>query len=133
MDRSTIGNSIELSNPRTENRNMVKNNSNKDLNAPIPPETFEAWEIITDFLYEKDMTYTGGCKAFYTGREAEEFHGFELSGAALVVHYDGGDLGYCFNRDWDVPTLVDELESRLEKAGFYVEPINNWSSAIYKA
>lgn len=114
---------------------MVKNNSNKDLNAPatLSKTGYQAWKTITDFLYEKDLTYTGGCKAFYAGREAEKFHGFELSGAALVVHYDGGDLGYCFNRDWDVPTLVDELESRLEKAGFYVEPINNWSVAIYKA
>ena len=108
--------------------------SNLDLKAPetTDKDTLKAWKTIMKFLVDKELGFTGGCKAFYSGEEAGKYHGFDTSNAALVVHYDGGDLHYVFNRDWETGKLVDQMDLSLEKAGFYREEINCWSSAIYK-
>ena len=112
----------------------MNNISNLDLKAPetVTNSGLKAWKVIMKFLLQKELGYTGGCKAFYGGEEAKKYHEWNLSEAALVVHYDGGDLRYCFNRDWDTPRLVDELEALLGEAGFYVERLTNWAAAIYK-
>ena len=107
---------------------------NTDLKAPetTNKHTLKAWKTIVQFLTEREMDYTGGCKAFYTGEEASKYHGFDTSSAALVVHYDGGSLRYVFNRDWETVSLVDKMDQALEEAGFYREELSCWSSAIYR-
>lgn len=107
---------------------------NTDLAAPADasPDCLKIWRVIIKFLEKKKHTYTGGCRAFYSGAEAGKYHGYDLSNAALVVHYDGGDLRYCFETVWNSPHLVKQLQELIDKAGFWIEPQTNWASAIYK-
>ena len=111
----------------------MKATFNSDLKAPetITKTGARAWKVIVEYLTNREMDYTGGCKAFFTGLEAEKYHGYKLADAVLVVHYDGGNLRYCFNRNWETTNLVDEMERALEDAGFCVQPSTNWASAIY--
>ena len=105
----------------------------KELNVPegINDDGLKAWKVIVEFLAKHQLDYTGGCKAFYSGAEAGKYHGWDLTSAALVVHYDGGELRYCFNRAWETPNLVDKLNKTLDHAGFYVEELTCWAAAIY--
>lgn len=113
---------------------MSKTLQNKDLAAPegITKSGLLAWKTIMNFLNKHDMGYTGGCKAFYTGLEAQKYHEYKFQDAVLVLHYDGGDLRYCFNRDWETASLCDEMQECLSNEGFYSEQLNGWSCAIYR-
>lgn len=74
----------------------------------------------------------GGCKVFYSPKEWKsrgEQHG---DGSVLVVTYDGGDHREFFNYDYESVDSIADMDNALEKAGYMHEPINHWSTAIYK-
>ena len=75
----------------------------------------------------------GGCKAFHTPKSLPNDSYAKLyNGAVLVVHFDGGDLHHLLSYDSEVPDVRDSMVSTIEKHGYFVEDVNNWSMAIYK-
>jgi len=114
---------------------MKSIDKNRNLECPedICSKGKRAWKVISGFLEESDLTYTGGCKTFYSPkewRERGEDHGRQ---SLLVLVYDGGDVYSIFNPDdynWDYES---KLADKLIKYGLYIEQCTNWYSAVYRA
>ena len=74
------------------------------------------------------LTYTGGCRAFYTPKEWRkrgERHGID---AELIIVHDGGDLYEVFTDDHK---LTARAIAVIEEAGGHVESCTNWYTAVY--
>ena len=107
----------------------MSKHSNPDLNSPFAGE--QAYELIVDFLDWHNLTYTGGCRAFYTP-EQWTLRGDQFGeGSVLIVVHDGGDLASVFNGSYGSP-LFDQMAKRLERNGYYAESLSTWATAIYK-
>lgn len=112
---------------------MSKHKEEDDLRNPFthPPLGFIACDIIRTFLVTHDLIYTGGCRAFYTPHEWQNRGEKGGAGAELIIAHDGGDLSYLL-REPKLHHLLSSLTDSLEKAGLYLEPINSWSTAVYR-
>lgn len=127
----------------------TKLDKTRDLDMPegLDNAGRRAYEIITAYLKEHDLTYTGGCKAFYSPAEwkgREEDYGTE---SHLVVVYDGGDMRPVFSMDaaYDLDcaiyqetgqsrtpySLYEGMQDKLREAGLYFEECTRWYSAVY--
>jgi hypothetical protein len=71
---------------------------------------------------------TGGCRAFYSGRDWTARGGEYGQRAELVVVYDGGYLYDLFN---EVPAFGDELAKELETFQLYYEHGTSWMGGVY--
>lgn len=105
-----------------------------DLKQPsvLSEDGEKAYEAIVEFLVENELTYTGGCKAFYSPEEWQirgEKYG---EGSVLIVVHDGGDLAPIFNLDYECYALNEKMDAALNKAGFWAESMTSWCTAIYK-
>jgi hypothetical protein len=107
----------------------------------------KAHKTILKFLQEREMTDTGGCKAFYSPKEwtaRGEQYGRE---SLLIVVYDGGDHRGAFNLDACLETTEmlhaegiqvrdpyathTAMSAELEKIGCYIEECTGWYAAVY--
>lgn len=103
-----------------------------DLECPIglSKKGKKAWKIISDYLIQHDLTYTGGCKAFYSPKEwkarCEEYG----TNSHLIIVYDGGRVRECFDPEggWE---RSEELNQLLHEQGIYFELCTHWYAAIY--
>lgn len=106
-----------------------------DLKMPegLDADGTAAYEAIMQFLRERELTYTGGCRAFYSPdewKERGERYGLQ---SVLVICHDGGDLAPALNLDYEMYDLHDALQAHLGRAGFYVEGCTGWYSAVYRS
>lgn len=103
---------------------------NPDLRIPTPlsRQGRRAAQVILGALEQWYLTYTGGCRAFYTPEEwllRGERYG---TGSLLVVVHDGGDIASIM----DDGKLFESLQHLLgHRAGVYLEPCTCWYSAVY--
>jgi len=91
----------------------------------------KAWFVITSFLKEKGLMYTGGCKAFYSPKEwatRGESYGTK---SELVVAYDGGSVSEALRLGEDIG-FYEEMRARLKDVGLYSEECTGWYCGIYK-
>lgn len=108
--------------------------NNPDLELPVDPDTADrakAHAVILRVLTEHGLTYTGGCRTFYTPAEwaaRGEAYGHK---SLLIVVYDGGDARHCFD-PYAGYEAHDAMTEALAAEGFYAEPCTHWYSAIYK-
>jgi len=106
----------------------------KDLDVP-----YELDEDVQTFLHELcrrfDVTFTGGCRAFYTAKEWELLGNNHYKAAAVIVH-DGGDLSYLLNLDkCDSREAVQRYEMALalaEEHELWIEHLSCVSAAVYR-
>lgn len=94
----------------------------------------KAWKTITDILKKDDMTYTGGCKSFYSPKEWKERGEQYGLTAELIVVYDGGSLMHYFDLDTAMESeylFHTKMQEALEQIGVYAEPCTCWYAAIY--
>jgi hypothetical protein len=114
----------------------------------------KAYAAIVEYLRQRGMTNTGGCRAFYSPtewRERGEEYGLK---SKLIVVYDGGDLRPFFNMDATLEVSVDlaefareegldlpkqnpyaiyeAMQAELAKVGLYSEECTGWYAAIYE-
>lgn len=75
----------------------------------------------------------GGCRAFYSRAEWEGRNERSGSGAVLVVCHDGGDIADYYGYYSRAHEAQEELREVLSKMGLYVEVLNCWSFALYRA
>ena len=104
-----------------------------DLDKPegLSDKGQKAYETIVKFLQHKSMTYTGGCKAFYSPQEwAERGESYGTNSHLVVVH-DGGDLARIFNIDYGSYILNEDMNNMLAKSGMFAEACTTWYTAIY--
>ena len=93
----------------------------------------KAYAAIIAFLKKNDMTYTGGCKAFFSPQEwAERGEEYGLTSELIVVH-DGGDLASIFNLDYGNYKLYDRMVKHLDKSDVWSEGCTCWYTAIYSS
>jgi hypothetical protein len=87
-----------------------------------------AHAAIVRILRKHGLTWTGGCKAFYSPAEwAARGEKYGLR-SELVVVYDGGFVGEAIRIDGQV---APEVERALKKLGLYPEESTNWYGAIF--
>jgi len=85
----------------------------------------------SNFTHQPEPISGGGCKAFYTPDEwvdRGERYGTE---SALIICHDGGDLARYFSYDYCIYECIEEMNSALEKIGYFAEQCTGWYSAIY--
>lgn len=110
---------------------------NPDLSCPegLSDDGRKAHAKIVEVLTACELTYTGGCRAFYTPAEWRE-RGEKYGGESeLIVVYDGGDLRHFFNLDTDMETgyvFITKMHEALEAIGFRSEECTGWYCAIYR-
>ncbi len=88
-----------------------------------------AYKVALSFLRTRRLTYTGGCKVFYSPAEwmaRGESYGHN---AALIVVYDGANAKEACRMDG---RMYEPFKAALDKAGFYVEECTGTYSAIYE-
>jgi hypothetical protein len=90
----------------------------------------KAWKIIYEYLSQHGLTYTGGCRAFYSPGEWVERGEAYGKNSLLIVVYDGGDVREPFDSNGD-DKHQEAMRSRLKEIGVYSEPCTCWYSAIY--
>jgi hypothetical protein len=90
-----------------------------------------AAELILEVLKERDIEHTGGCKAFYSPKEwkarGEEF----AQNAVLVVVYDGGSVGRCFEYGKEDYKAIEAMDARLGEHDLRAECGTHWYAGIY--
>ena len=124
-----------------------------DLDMPkgLSAKGKKAHAIIVEFLKARELTYTGGCTAFYAPaewRKRGEEYGKQ---SELIVVYDGGNLRPVFSMDaaYDLDcavyaefgasatrepyALYEAMQAKLREAGFYVEECTSYYAAVYVA
>ena len=107
---------------------------NPDLAEPdgLNEKGREAWQVIVAFLKRHDMTFTGGCKAFYSPEDWKargESYGLK---SKLIICHDGGMLYEIFNLDAENYGLNEQMNQALEAVGLYYESCTTWYSAVYE-
>jgi len=109
--------------------------TNTDLQRPddLSDKGKQAHAAIVAFLEKHKLTYTGGCKAFYSPKEWEERKEDYGCDSVLVVVHDGGDHGDAFSYDRGNYKILDKMYELLKPLGFYSEQCTCWYSAIYLA
>ena len=92
----------------------------------------KAYKIITDLLIEREMTYTGGCRSFYSPREWKERGEQYGLDSQLIIVYDGGDLRPCFCMNEGFYQSYSNMQAALFKIGCYFEECTGWYAAVYQ-
>lgn len=105
-----------------------------DVPEDLSPAGRTAVQTITTALLTHGDPCLGGCTPWYSpqawaAREEEELD----EEAVLIVVHDGRGLSYAFNRDKGDYRLYDHMQDALKQAGFWCEPLNCWSVAIYQS
>ncbi len=114
----------------------------------LSPKARKAYETIVKFLKDREMTDTGGCKAFYSPQEWKgrgEQYGRD---GILIVVYDGGDHGAAFNMDACLDNAEflraeglkvknpyethEAMSAALSTVGCWVEECTGWYAAVYE-
>lgn len=107
--------------------------TNPDLALPtgLAPEGRAAARIIRALLAERQTTYTGGCRAFYSPAEwrarGEEYG----KDALLILVHDGGDLAAYCNPAYEDRDAMIALRDALSHVGLYAEQCTGWYTAVY--
>lgn len=107
---------------------------NEDLKIPtgLSKRGRKAAQTILRVMKECEMTYTGGCKLFYTPaqwKERGETYGRE---SLLIVVHDGGDAAHFFNWDYGAFELMERMSNALNEVGCFAEQCTSWYTAIYE-
>ena len=87
--------------------------------------------ILESGLKELGSLSSGGCRTFYTPKEWADRGEVSGNGSILVVVYDGGDLYSLLSYHSESPRMRDRMDEAMDNAGFFIETINCWSSAVY--
>jgi hypothetical protein len=87
--------------------------------------------IVTE-LIRKRMTYTGGCKAFYSPTEWRSRNEECGLTSILIIAHDGGAHAPAFNWDYGDYEAVEDMRKALEAIGCFVEQYTSWFSVVYK-
>jgi len=99
-----------------------------ELPAGLSREGTKAWRTICAYLRKHDLTYTGGCKTFYSPAEwrarGEEYG----RNAHLIIVYDGGAVRHAATIEGrHNEGLIDALAA----IGLFVEECTCWYAAVY--
>jgi len=106
-----------------------------DLQQPdnLSEKGKQAHAAIVAFLENNGLTYTGGCRTFYSPKEwTERGEEYGCDGELIVVH-DGGYVGDAFSYDSENYKMIEEMNETLKPLGVYSEPCTRWYTAIYLA
>lgn len=101
-----------------------------EMPAGLSPRGEHAWKVIVDWLRAHDLTYTGGCKMFYSPAEWRDRGEQYCREADLIVVYDGGDMAQVMDAA-DGGRAYESLHDALAQIGVYTEAGTNWYSGVY--
>lgn len=90
-------------------------------------------EAVARFCQVNDMTFTGGCKVFYSPqewRDRGEDYGTE---SVLVICHDGGDHGRICCWEREDYKMIEKFQEFMKDHGYFCEQCTCWYSAIYRS
>lgn len=107
--------------------------SNPDLAVPkgLSEKGREAVQIILDILKDREITYTGGSKAFYSPAEWKAKGEQYCQNALLVVVYDGSAVAQCFEYAKEDYAAIEAMDAALRAADMYPESGTHVYAGIY--
>lgn len=91
----------------------------------------KAYQTLVEFLLHHELTYTGGCKAFYSPAEWEKRGELYCRSASLIVVYDGGEVREAMTLDAECYKLNAEMQAVLRESGFFFEEGTGWYGGVY--
>jgi len=91
----------------------------------------KAHRVLVQFLKLKGLTYTGGCKAFYSPKEWAERDEKYGKDSHLIVVYDGGEHRDAFALDNTAYDTVEAMQNQLAAVGLFFEECTGWYGAVY--
>ena len=91
----------------------------------------QAYKLLVDLMHKHEMTFTGGCKAFYSPAEWKARDARFCCNSELVVVYDGGHARYFCSLDWHDATLYNEFRLALAAIGCHFEEAEHWYGGVY--
>ncbi len=104
-----------------------------EIPADLSEAGRKAAEVLRDFAIKHDLTFTGGCKVFYSPTEwkarGEEYGTTSL----LVIVYDGGSVRKAVSLDGFAYDLHEEFRQVLAGLGLICEECTCWYAAVYRA
>jgi hypothetical protein len=118
--------------PADEHADLVKEFSGTDLERPYGLSNLGqlAWATIVTYLKKKELTYTGGCRAFFSSAEwASRGERYALR-SELVVVYDGGDLSSVI--PFEGHDTHKDLHNALDKLNVYIEDGTHWYAGVHQ-
>ncbi len=99
----------------------------------LSPAGEKAWEIICQFLVEKDLTNSGGCPVFYSPKQWREKRDHALgSDAQVIVHHVTGDHRLVFASNADT-NWYEQLIERLAAHQLTCSQLSDAYSAVVQA
>lgn len=119
----------------------MRTNENQDLRKPegLSATGEAAYAVIIAFLRERGLTYTGGCRAFYSPAEWRGRGEDYCRNAELVVVFDGSAVAQAFSYDhagWSANPMqgyatIEAMSQKLAEVGMYAEQGTHWYAGVY--
>lgn len=113
-------------------------NTTLDIPENLTGKGREAAETILAYLREREATYTGGCRTFYTPEEWAERGESYGRDSLLIVVYEGSDVAPFFSFDACYRTGAasdyepcESMSAKLREVGCFPEQCTTWYTAIY--
>ena len=106
-------------------------NTDLDLPTGLSAKGRAAARIIRALLRERQTTYTGGCRAFYSPAEWQARGEQYGTDALLILCHDGGDLAAYCNPAYEDRDAMRALREALSHIGLFAEQQTGWYTAIY--
>ena len=104
---------------------------NLDQPADLSEKGAKAHRVLVQYLKLKDLTDTGGGKAFRSPKEWAERGETYGKDSHLIVVYDGGEHRDAFALDNTAYDTVEAMQQQLATVGCFFEECTTWYGAVY--
>lgn len=124
----------QYSEPHQITEDLAAKYENTDLACPdvgLDRHGFRAWVTIIELLQERDDTYTGGSRGFYSPVQWEQKGEDPIPGAVLIVGHDGGSIAPYFNDLYENDDCLAAMRVALEGQGLVGYKQGSWYSAVF--
>lgn len=119
---------------------LSKSTNEEDFARPdgLSEDGNKAYDLVSQYLKDNKLTFTGGCKLFHSPAEWDGDYGRK---SVLIVVYEGAAAGRALSYDKayeyarpgvECYALLETLQEKLREAGLFFEQCTTFYSAIYK-
>lgn len=115
----------------------MTNNQDWKIPTGLSAKGRKAAFAIRNFAKANGLSFTGGCKVFYSPAEWKARGEQYCTTSELIVVYEGADLGLATSMDraYDFGSydLQEKLIDVLAEIGLYTEEATGWYGGVYKS
>lgn len=104
-----------------------------DIPEGLCRAALKAAHALRDFCLQHDLTFTGGCRVFYSPAEWQARGESYGTHSLLVCVYDGAACRRALSLAGEDYPMVEAFAQVLDDLDLYVEECTGWYAAIYNA